>query len=103
MPAPSDSGPEVNPVVTGIGVVSPIGIGKNAFLHALDEGKSGMRFLESAGVEWSSFRGATVDMTAVHDKTPLTLRRRLNRQASFLFVFQDDAGALLPSLPVSAV
>ena len=91
MPAPSDSGPEVNPVVTGIGIVSPIGIGKNAFLHALDKGKSGMRSLESVGVEWSSFRGATVDMTAVHDKTSLAIRRRLNRQATFLFVSFKEA------------
>ena len=34
-------------VITGIGVVSPIGIGKDAFWRSLREGRSGVDFLQS--------------------------------------------------------
>lgn len=30
-------------VITGIGVVSPLGVGKEAFFNALKEGKSGIK------------------------------------------------------------
>ncbi len=87
---------EIIPVITGIGMASPIGVGKRDFLAAVDDGQNGITTLESSGEEWASFSGAMVDMTAVRDKTPPGIRRRLNRQASFLFVsFQEameDAG-----------
>ena len=38
--------PKQDIVVTGVGVVSPIGIGKNPFWTALCEGRSGIRRLE---------------------------------------------------------
>src|SRR6516225_1825842 len=38
-------------VVTGVGVVSPNGVGTKAFTQALREGISGMRFAALAGVE----------------------------------------------------
>ena len=37
----------VRVVITGIGVVSPIGIGKDAFWRSLREGRSGIDYLQS--------------------------------------------------------
>src|SRR6516164_2961764 len=34
-------------VITGVGVVSPVGIGKDAFWRNLIEGRTGIRFLKS--------------------------------------------------------
>ena len=92
-PAP---GPVVTPVITGIGVVSPIGIGKGALSCALNKGRSGIKSLNPVGEAWASFRGAMVDTDDLHDQTPPAIRRRLNRQTSFLFVSfkeaMEDAG-----------
>jgi len=86
----------IKPAITGIGLASPIGVGRDHFLKALNEGKNGMTLLASEGEDWTSFRGATVDMAVVNDKTPPAIRRHLNRQASFLYVSfreaMEDAG-----------
>ncbi len=86
----------IKPAITGIGLASPVGIGSDSFLKAVNEERNGMTSLESEGEEWASFRGAMVDMTEVRDKTPPGIRRRLNRQASFLYVSfreaMEDAG-----------
>ncbi len=86
----------IRPVITGIGLASPIGIGKEEFLQAVNKGKEGITSLEAAGEEWAGLRGAMVDMSAVNGNTPPAIRRRLNRQTSFLFVSfkeaMEDAG-----------
>ena len=79
------------PVITGIGVVSPMGIGKEDFSTAVTKRKIAIKSLESVGDEWASLRGAMVDMAQVNENTPQAIRRRLNRQASFLFVSFKEA------------
>jgi 3-oxoacyl-[acyl-carrier-protein] synthase II len=84
------------PVITGLGIVSPTGIGKTAFLQALVHGKSAIGPIESVGDQWTLFYGATVDTSIVHANTPTAIRRRLNRQTSFLHVafkeVMEDSG-----------
>lgn len=90
------SGPLPIPMITGIGVVTPMGVGKDTFMQAVREERSGLGSLESMGEEWADFRGGLVDMSAVRGKIPAALRRHLNRQASFLLLSfkeaMEDAG-----------
>jgi 3-oxoacyl-[acyl-carrier-protein] synthase II len=79
------------PVITGIGLVTPVGIGKNGFIQSVREGSSGLVSLAEMGDEWASFRGGLVDMSVVREKIPVSLRRHLNRQASFLFLSFNEA------------
>jgi 3-oxoacyl-[acyl-carrier-protein] synthase II len=86
-------GPLHIPVITGIGLVTPIGVGLEAFKRGLAEGRSGLSSLEPVGAEWAGFRGGLVDTSHVRDKIPVNIRRRLNRQASFLMVSLEEAMA----------
>ena len=79
------------PVITGIGVVSPLGIGKDQFVNSLQEGKNGLVSLDFMGNFWKDFKGGVVDMPLIREKTPANIRRRLNTQASFLFVSFREA------------
>ena len=87
------------PVISGIGIVSPLGTGKKDFTQALNQRKVAIKSLESLGEAWTSFEGAMVEMDQVNENTPPAIRRRLNRQASFLFVSfkeaMEDAGIKL--------
>jgi len=85
------SEPSRVPVITGVGVVTPIGVGRDAFIQAMGEGRSGLVPLETMGHEWAAFRGGLVDLSSVRERIPVTIRRRLNRQASFLFVSLKEA------------
>jgi 3-oxoacyl-[acyl-carrier-protein] synthase II len=79
------------PVITGIGIVSPLGLGKVPFRDALAYGKSGITSLESVGDEWLEIQGGLVDIKEVSRQTPAAIRRRLNRQTSFLWVAFNEA------------
>ncbi|MCP4667357.1 MAG: hypothetical protein GY849_13430, partial [Deltaproteobacteria bacterium] len=82
------------PVITGIGLVTPIGIGLEAFKKGLAQGRSGLSPLTPLGTEWEGFQGGLVDIPSVREKIPAKMRRRLNRQASFLFVSLQEAMAV---------
>ena len=79
------------PVITGIGVVTPVGIGKNALIKAICEGKSGLAPLSEIGDAWATFRGGLVDILNVRKMIPVSIRRRLNRQAYFLYAAFKEA------------
>ncbi|SPD75650.1 putative Beta-ketoacyl-(acyl-carrier-protein) synthase II [uncultured Desulfobacterium sp.] len=91
MTVPESKPSATRPVITGIGIVSPTGIGKDAFLQAIEQEKSGIRMLESLGDQWANFYGGLVDYSIVHAKTPSGIRRRLNRQTSFLYLAFNEA------------
>lgn len=77
-------------VITGIGVVSPLGVGCKDFVSAIVDGRSGMQSMASFGEEFT-MSGGLVDMGAVRSHIPLKRRRRLNRLGSFLTVAVDEA------------
>ena len=78
-------------VITGIGVVTPVGIGKDALIKAISEGKSGLVPLSETGDAWTTFRGGLVDISNVRKMIPASIRRRLNRQAYFLYAAFKEA------------
>lgn len=89
-----------NVAVTGIGVVSPIGIGRQAFWNNLEEGRSGIRELgwNSGAAELPTLGARVQDFPAKDFISSVHLRRmdRLSRMivaASRMAL--DDAGAAL--------
>ncbi len=86
------------PVITGMGVVSPLGIGRRDFAEALHRGQTGLRDLGFLGSEWSSLQGGVIDNRRLKECVPSAQRRRMNRPATFLFAaFREaleDAGML---------
>ncbi len=78
-------------VITGIGLVSPLGVGCQAVAAALEEGVSGLSSFADFGEEWQSYKGGLVDMAAVRESIEPRRRRRLNRLGSFLTVAVDEA------------
>ena len=78
-------------VITGIGVVSPVGVGRKAFEEAVARGRAAHASLCDLSSRWSGFKGGVVDMNTVREKVPATIRRRMNRQASFLFSSLTEA------------
>ena len=94
----SAEGPPSVPVITGLGVVSPLGIGRGDFSGALRRGVSGLRGLACLGDEWGALEGGLVDADRLGACIPPALRRRMNRPASFLYAaFREaleDAGLL---------
>lgn len=85
------SAPEISPVITGIGIASPLGIGKNAFRQSLAEGRSCLSSLESFGEPWTAFQGGVIDADAIREKIPSGIRRLQNRQALFLYCSFKEA------------
>jgi len=79
------------PVITGIGVVTPLGIGREAFVKSIENKTSGIVSLKPLGDEWEVFSGGLVDMEPVREKIPVKVRRRLNKQGAFLFVSMNEA------------
>lgn len=70
--------------ITGIGVVSPIGIGKEEFLFSLREGRSGIREIETFPTHFSrSKKAAQVRSFIPKDFIPAGKIRRLDRASQF--------------------
>ncbi|MCE5266707.1 MAG: beta-ketoacyl-[acyl-carrier-protein] synthase family protein [Planctomycetaceae bacterium] len=85
-------------VVTGIGVVSPIGIGKEPFWSALREGRSGIRRLEMAVDPTAPppFGGQVADFDPKQYVRPRKSLKVMNRDIQLAFAAADlacvDAG-----------
>jgi 3-oxoacyl-[acyl-carrier-protein] synthase II len=86
-------------VVTGIGVISPIGIGKEAFWEAVREGKSGIRLITffDASPFPTRIAGEVHGFEPKHDISPKELRR-MARSSHLAIVATrmalEDAGLL---------
>lgn len=79
------------PVITGIGAVTPLGVGQEAFLRGIANGTNTLVPLAEPGDEWADVSGGRVDMNQVRDKIPIKIRRRLNTQGAFLYVSMNEA------------
>ena len=80
----------IKAVITGIGVVSPLGVGCDDFVTTLASGTSGLQSMSCFDAS-CSMDGGLVDMQEVRAHIPLKRRRRLNRLGSFLTVAVDEA------------
>ena len=70
--------------ITGIGVVSPIGIGKEEFLSSLKSGKSGIEEIKEFDTHFSrSKKGGMIRSFHPKDFIPATKIRRLDRASQF--------------------
>ena len=70
--------------ITGIGVVSPIGIGKGEFLSSLKNGKSGIEEIKEFDTHFSrSKKGGVVRSFQPKDFIPVSKIRRLDRASQF--------------------
>ncbi len=70
--------------ITGIGVVSPIGIGKEEFLLSLKEGRSGVEEIKAFDTRFShSKKGGTIRSFHPKDFIPASRIRRLDRASQF--------------------
>ncbi len=70
--------------ITGIGVVSPIGIGKEEFLSSLKKGRSGIEEIKEFDTHFSpSKKGGTVRSFHPKDFMPASKIRRLDRASQF--------------------
>lgn len=80
-------------VVTGIGIVSPFGIGLDNFWNSLTEGKSGIRVLENIDIEAQAVKiGGEVkeDLEALGLIDPKEAKR-MDRYTQFAMVAADEA------------
>jgi 3-oxoacyl-[acyl-carrier-protein] synthase II len=77
-------------VVTGLGPVTPIGIGKESYWRSLMEGKSGVGLVEFPNFDMGQFRtriGAQIHGFDVHDYLPFhKADRHLGRASQFALV-----------------
>ena len=70
--------------ITGVGVVSPIGIGKEEFLFSLKNGKSGIEEIKEFDTHFSrSKKGGMVRCFHPKDFIPVSKIRRLDRASQF--------------------
>ena len=70
--------------ITGIGVISPIGIGKEEFLLSLKKGRSGIEEIKEFDTHFSrSRKGGTVRSFHPKDFIPASKIRRLDRASQF--------------------
>lgn len=85
--------------VTGIGVVSPIGIGRQAFWNNLKEGRSGVRELDRDGGAELPTAGAAVRDFQAKDFISSVHLRRMDRLSRMIVAASrmalDDAGNVL--------
>ena len=66
--------------ITGIGIVSPIGIGKEEFLSSLKNGKSGIEEIKEFNTDFSSSKkGGVIRSFHPKDFIPASKIRRLDR------------------------
>jgi 3-oxoacyl-[acyl-carrier-protein] synthase II len=77
-------------VVTGLGPVTPIGIGKEAYWQALIEGKTGVGLIEFPNFDMEQFKtriGAQIKNFALQDHLPVhKADRHLGRASQFALV-----------------
>jgi 3-oxoacyl-[acyl-carrier-protein] synthase II len=70
--------------ITGVGVISPIGIGKEEFLLSLKKGRSGIEEIEEFDTHFShSKKGGTIRSFHPKDFIPASKIRRLDRASQF--------------------
>ena len=70
--------------ITGIGIVSPIGIGKEEFLFSLKIGKSGVEEIKEFNTDFSpSKKGGVIRFFHPKDFIPASKIRRLDRASQF--------------------
>jgi 3-oxoacyl-[acyl-carrier-protein] synthase II len=70
--------------ITGIGVISPIGIGKEEFLSSLKNGKSGIEEIKEFDTRFSrSKKGGTIRSFHPKEFMPASKIRRLDRASQF--------------------
>jgi len=70
--------------ITGIGVISPIGIGKEEFLFSLKKGRSGIEEIKEFDTHFSpSKKGGTIRSFHPKDFIPASKIRRLDRASQF--------------------
>lgn len=70
--------------ITGIGIVSPIGIGKEEFLSSLKNGKSGIEEIREFDTRFSrSKKGGVIQSFHPKDFIPASKIRRLDRASQF--------------------
>jgi len=70
--------------ITGIGVISPIGIGKEEFLYSLKKGRSGIEEIKEFDTHFSrSKKGGTIRSFHPKDFIPASKIRRLDRASQF--------------------
>lgn len=81
----------IEPVITGMGIVSPYGKGIHPFSEAIFAGRSGLTSLSVISEEWRGISGGWVDLSAIGNQIPVKLRRHFNRQASFLYLALQEA------------
>lgn len=102
--------PEIrDAVITGVGVVSPIGIGKAAFWESLLEGKSGITELDGplAGVNTHGFGGKLVDFDPKAHVRPRKALKVMCREIQTAFAAStlafEDADLTSSSLPSESI
>lgn len=80
-------------VVTGLGVVSPIGVGLSAFWSSLVEGKSGIRPLQLFDASSLPIRigGEVLDFDAKNRVRPRKSIKVMSRDIQFAFAAADEA------------
>jgi len=92
-------------VITGLGPVTPIGIGKESYWRALMEGKTGVDLIEFPNFDMERFRtriGAPIKDFTLHDYLPIHKGdRHLGRTSQFALVgaklaLEDAEVELLP-------
>lgn len=70
--------------ITGLGVVSPIGIGKEEFVSSLRNGKSGIEEIKEFNTDFSrSKKGGVIRSFQPKDFIPVSKIRRLDRPSQF--------------------
>jgi 3-oxoacyl-(acyl-carrier-protein) synthase len=70
--------------ITGVGIVSPIGIGKEEFLSSLRNGKSGIEEIKEFNTDFSaSKKGGLIRSFRPKDFIPASKIRRLDRASQF--------------------
>lgn len=96
-------------VITGVGVVSPIGIGKDAFWDSLLAGRSGVRQLDGplGSVPSHGFGGALVDFDPKAHVRPRKALKVMCREIQTAFAASnlafDDAKLTSESLPAERI
>lgn len=91
IPIASPQPPEARVVISGLGMVSPFGVGKAPFAQAMADGRSGVIPLDGVSPEWAALSGGMADLAQVRQRLAPARRRHLNRLGCFLEVAVAEA------------